>query len=186
MTMRILVAYASARGSTRGVARLIGERLEAEGFDADVQSVEHVRSTDGYDAFVLGSAIHHNRWLPAAVSFVLRHEGVLSRHPTWLFSVSSLGETSSVFGPRVSRQMRTMRRDAPELDALRGSTHARAHRHFAGVIAREHWNLAGHLFLKALGGHYGDHRDFGDIDAWALGIADVLRLEGRSAARRAS
>ena len=42
------------------------------------------------------------------------------------------------------------------------------------MIEKEHWNLTGRLFFSVTGGHYGDHRDWADIDRWADGIAAEL------------
>jgi hypothetical protein len=62
-----------------------------------------------------------------------------------------------------------------EVAAFRKALHARDHPGFAGAIERSHWSLPGHLFVRALGGHYGDYRDWVEIDAWADGIAGQLR-----------
>lgn len=55
------------------------------------------------DAAVLGSAIHNQVWLPEAATFVMSHVRELAIRPVWLFSVGSVGDTSSFFGPRVER-----------------------------------------------------------------------------------
>jgi menaquinone-dependent protoporphyrinogen oxidase len=60
------------------------------------------------------------------------------------------------------------------VDALTRLTKARDHRSFAGAIERSHWPLTGHLFLRALGGRYGDHRNWDAIEQWADEIARSL------------
>jgi menaquinone-dependent protoporphyrinogen oxidase len=116
------------------------------------------------------------KWLPPAADFVRSHGEALSRRPLWFFSVGSLGETTSFFGPRAARLFRRMRgnRDTKEMAALRRFARPRAHRNFAGAIRAEHWNQIGDLFMRLLGGTYGDHRDWQDVDAWADGIARAL------------
>jgi menaquinone-dependent protoporphyrinogen oxidase len=171
--MTVLVVYASAYGSTKGIAKHIGEQLARAGHATEVQPVDEVVALDGFDAIVLGSAIHNMAWLPPASEFARAHAAELANRPTWLFSVSSVGETTSFFGPRASRLMRRMRKDkhvAPVRDAAR----PRGHRDFAGAIERTHWGLSGRLFLRVLGGSYGDHRDWDDVDAWADEIAREL------------
>lgn len=172
---KVFVGYATAHGSTEGIARAIGERLTRAGLSADVRSVDEVEALDAYDAVVLGSAIHDRRWLPQAAAFVRRHTAALARRPVWLFSVSSVGDTNGFLGPGPTRLVQRVRRDTEELAAFRRAIGPRGHRNFAGAIERTHWNLAGDLFLRAFGGTYGDHRDWRDIDAWADGIARQLR-----------
>ena len=70
--------------------------------------------------------------------------------------------------------MRRMRSEPRDITRFRQAIQPRGHRTFCGAIERAHWNLAGHLFLKAFGGSYGDHRDWRDIDNWAEMIARQL------------
>lgn len=182
----ILVGYASAHGSTKGIAEEIGRRLIKAGLRAEVRTIEDVRTVETCDAVVLGSAIHNMKWLPPAAAFVRSHATELSRRPTWLFSVGSLGKTSSFLGPRAAKLFRRMRgdRDTTEMAALRRAARPRSHRNFAGAIERAHWNRIGDLFLKAFGGSYGDHRDWRDIDAWADEIARELLTTDESRGHR--
>ena len=182
--MRVLVGYASAHNSTKGIASEIRDRLMNAGLGADVRSIDEIDTLEPYDAVVLGSAIHNQAWLPQAAAFAKAHADDLARRPVWLFSVSSVGETSSFLGPRTTSFIRRRRRDTKELADFRRAIRPRDHRHFAGAIERTHWSILGDLFLRAFGGTYGDHRDWRDIDAWADGIARQLQAtdeaEGRS------
>jgi Flavodoxin len=172
--MNVLVGFASAHGSTRGVAEAIAGRLAEAGLAAAARSVDDIDTIHGYDAVVLGSAIHDRSWLPQATTFVQNHIVELGASPVWLFSVSSIGDTTSFFAPKVARLMRRMRSEPKQVAGFRRTISVRGHRNFAGAIERAHWDLAGHLFLKTFGGSYGDHRDWQDIDAWAHGIARQL------------
>jgi len=87
MNQRILVAYATRTGSTVGVASAIGERLSARGYTVDVKPIKDNPSLDGYDRFVLGSAVNGAQWLPEAVEFVGDHRAALNAAPTALFCV---------------------------------------------------------------------------------------------------
>jgi len=177
----ILVAYATAHGSTEGIATAIAGRLRSAGHNVDLRAVDTVEYLDHYDAVVLGSAIHNAAWLAPATAFAARHADELKRCPLWLFSVSSLGETSSFFGPAASRIMRRARdsRESKELAGYRRDLLSRGHRNFAGAVARGHWSRVGDLFLRVFGGTFGDHRDWSDIHAWADGIAREVSLAPR-------
>ena len=50
----------------------------------------------------------------------------------------------------------------------------RDHRNFAGAIKKGDWSRVGDVFLRVLGGRFGDYRDWADIDAWADAIAAGL------------
>ena len=89
--MKVLVAYASKYGSTKGIADFIGERLRQDGVVVDVKDVEEVRSLAGYDAFVIGSALYMFHWMKEAKQFVSKNRAVLANHPVWLFSSGPVG-----------------------------------------------------------------------------------------------
>ena len=179
--MRAVVAYAGAYGSTKGIANEIGDRLTKTGLQVEARPIDEIEAIETYDAVVLGSAIHNMAWLPQAVAFVQTYAADLANRPVWLFSVSSVGDTSSFFGPRVARFIRRMRKEPKEIAGFRQTIRPRGHRNFAGAIERTHWSVAGNLFLKAFRGNYGDHRDWRDIDAWADGIARQLRAAPEAA-----
>jgi menaquinone-dependent protoporphyrinogen oxidase len=172
--VKVAVGYETAHGSTKGIANEITERLKRAGIEAVVQPIEELGALDGYDAIVLGSAVHNQAWLPRAAAFVTAHRAELAALPVWLFSVSSVGDSSSFFGSRVAGLMRRARSEPRDITGFRTALRPRGHRNFAGAVERSHWDRAGHLFLKAFGGRYGDHRDWPDIDAWADGIARQL------------
>ena len=89
--MKILVAYASRHGATKGIAEHIAVTLERTGLDVTLQPVEKAGPIDGYDAFVIGSAAYVGGWLGEATTFVRRHRDVLAHRPVWLFSSGPIG-----------------------------------------------------------------------------------------------
>lgn len=172
--MRVLIAYASANGSTAEIAAEIGRRFEAAGIDHEVVAAAAVTSAEGFDAVVIGSAVHSQAWLSSAHDMVHRLAREIGNRPVWLFSVSSVGQTSSVFGSRMSGLIRRARTEPNDVAGVRAVLRVRDHRNFAGVVERDHWGRSGHWFLRLFGGTYGDHRDWRDIDAWADGIVAAL------------
>ena len=148
--------------------------MSGTGFAVDVQPIYEIGPLDTYGAVVLGSAVHNMAGLPQAAAFVRTYATDLARRPVRLFSVSSVGDTSSFFGPRVARFLRRMRKESKDVAAFRQATKAWEQRNFSGAIAPSHWPLTGRLFLTIFGGHYGDHRDWHDIDTFADRIARQL------------
>jgi menaquinone-dependent protoporphyrinogen oxidase len=172
--MRILVAYATAFGSTRGIAERIADRLREAGHEVESEPFDHVGNLDSYDAFVLGSAIHGGRWLPEAAAFMEKTFGVLAPRPAWLFSVATIGDESSALAGLPTRFFRRLQKEPQQVAGFRDAIHANGHHRFAGVIEKGQWGRFGGLFLHLMGGRYGDHRNWQEVDAWAGEIARGL------------
>jgi menaquinone-dependent protoporphyrinogen oxidase len=88
---RVLVLYASHYGQTRTIALRITERLRECGAQVDlldVQSSQHARPPDGYDAAIIGSRIELGRHAPSVIAYMHMHRDALERIPTYFFSVS--------------------------------------------------------------------------------------------------
>lgn len=83
----VLIAYASATGSTIDIAAAIGETLGERGFFVDVLPIKEKPSLSGYQAVLIGSAVQGGHWLSEAVEFVQTNQAELNRLPVALFSV---------------------------------------------------------------------------------------------------
>jgi menaquinone-dependent protoporphyrinogen oxidase len=143
-----------------------------------------VQDVGDYEAAVLGSAIHGGKWLPEGSEFVRRYGPVLREGPVWLFSVSTVGDEESMFRPAVAWRMRAMRKESPELREFHRILGPIEHRNFAGLITPSDWPVTGRLFFRAVGGRYGDHRNWAAIDAWAKQIASSLQTDERRRSRQ--
>jgi menaquinone-dependent protoporphyrinogen oxidase len=89
--MRVLVAYASKSGFTKGIAEFVGEKLRARGIEAEVRDVGTVRVAGEYDAFVIGSAVYMFHWIKEAKEFLARNKALLAARPVWIFSSGPVG-----------------------------------------------------------------------------------------------
>lgn len=87
---RVLIAYGSRRGSADEIAEVIAKTLADEGVAADVADAADVRSVAGYDAVLIGGALHANKWPRAARKLILHHAKALRTRPVWLFSCGPL------------------------------------------------------------------------------------------------
>ncbi|OZG29551.1 hypothetical protein BH683_008925 [Williamsia sp. 1138] len=176
--MRVVIGYASAHGSTASIAERIAERLRDLGHAVDLESFDELASVDSYDCLILGSAVHNGQWLPAAeeaVDNLLIHDALRDKY-VWTFSVSSVGETSSLLSPRLAQ---LLRRHIPEPIAfalLHNLSDIQGHRSFAGAIAPGQWSGLGNIVFRLMGGRYGNATDHADIDRWALRIANALAV----------
>ena len=73
LAMRVLVTAASRHGATREIASAIADGLARRGVDADARPADELTSVDGYDAFVIGSAVYVGHWLEPARDLVDEH-----------------------------------------------------------------------------------------------------------------
>jgi menaquinone-dependent protoporphyrinogen oxidase len=181
--MKVLVAYASRHGATRGIAERIARTLGRNGLDVTLRSVEEAGAVDTYDAFVIGSAAYMGRWLNEATQFVRRNRVLLASRPVWLFSSGPVGtETVDAKGRDV------VEASVPkEFAELAEAIHPRERRVFFGAYDpdAEPVGLAerlGAVFMRmpavreALPA--GDFRDWPQIEAWAEDIARELQPAG--------
>ena len=86
-TKKILIAYDTIHGSTAEVAARIGDGLCAPpfGFKVDVKWVGAVAGVEGYDGFIVASAIYKFNWLPDAQAFLEKYHGQLAAKKTAIF-----------------------------------------------------------------------------------------------------
>ena len=176
--MRLLVAYASKSGYTKGIAEFIGERLNQRGIDADVFDVEDVKDPSQYDAFAIGSALYMFHWMKEAKQFVMRNKHLLATRPVWLFSSGPIGTSKTdtkgrnvleVSGPK-------------EIDELREATRPRDHKiFFGGLDGSKLTGTTGFMYRMVTRSKSardampeGDFRDWKEIEAWANSIADAV------------
>ena len=81
MTAHILVAYASRKGSTAGIAQAIGKELNSEGDAVDVSEMKSVTSLAGYNAVVIGAPVYTGKVTGDVVAFVAANKDGLSHLP---------------------------------------------------------------------------------------------------------
>jgi len=87
--VKILVAYATVHGSTKGTAARIAAKLRQCGLDVTLQHADAADAVAGYDAFVIGGAAWMSHWINESARFVRLHWMLLADRPVWLFSTGS-------------------------------------------------------------------------------------------------
>jgi menaquinone-dependent protoporphyrinogen oxidase len=163
--MRVLVTAASRHGATHEIADAIGAGLERRGVDAEVRHAEDLTGLDGYEAFVIGSAVYVGRWLDTARELVEANAAALAARPVWLFSSGPLGPPDA------------LKPEGDPVDAadLVEAVRAEDHRVFAGRLDRKLLSFGEKAVVLAVRAPEGDFRDWEAIDGFAAEIA--ARLE---------
>jgi menaquinone-dependent protoporphyrinogen oxidase len=170
MNNKILVAYASATGSTVGVAEAIGKTLAESGANVDVRPVKQITDLSPYQAVVLGSAIHGKRWLPEAMQFMRTHQATLAQKPFAAFLVCmTLAISNGKYREHVADFLQPVRALVkPVSEGL-----------FAGALDISKVPSFGNRLkfrLSVIFGVWseGDHRDWNAIRAWAESVRPLL------------
>jgi menaquinone-dependent protoporphyrinogen oxidase len=160
--MKILVTAASKYGSTREIARAIGEVLTQRGLETTVAPPEEVDSVEEYDAVVLGSAVYAGRWQKEAKELVERAKDALGARPVWLFSSGPIGDPPKPV------------EDPVDVADVMEATKAREHRVFPGKLVKKQLSFPEKAIVLALRAPEGDFRDWDAIRSWASEIADAI------------
>lgn len=169
MNSKILVTYASQAGSTRGIAEAIAAVLKENGLRVDCLAMKEVRSLDGYNAVMAGSAVHGGKWLPEAMRFLTAFHAEFNRRRVFAFYVGMALTMKSMQGQDTSNCLGPIRRIARVEDE----------RGFAGAIDLKKLPLfPDRLVVKGIVSsglwQAGDHRDWAGVRAWAQSIANKL------------
>ena len=152
--MRVLVAYGTKMGGTKGLAEMLGSDLVDLGHAAEVLPAKNVKDIDGYEAVILGGALYYFvSWHKDARSFVKRHRNALRQRPVWLFSSGPLDDSAT-------------EKDIPPVRSVRKAMDQ--------IGARGHVTLGGRLQEKNGNLPIGDWRDPAHVRRWAEQIAGEL------------
>jgi menaquinone-dependent protoporphyrinogen oxidase len=157
MAARILVAYATRKGSTAEIAQAVGKELQAAGHDVVVKEMIAVTSLEGYDALVIGAPVYMRKIIEIR-SFVRRFSGNLGARPVAAFAVG-MAPVSPNPG-EIEDEQKLL------LDAIVPITPVAAAL-FAGKVDPEKLNFIMRRMVKAAKSPVGDFRDWEAIAAWA-------------------
>lgn len=158
--MKLLVAYASKYGSTAEIAEVVAQELQKREVEVEVKPVGQVNNLEGYDGFVIGSALYAGGWLKPAADFLRSHEEILAGRPVWLFSSGPTGEgdPNEILGGWIIPEdlTGTVERIKPREIML-----------FHGKIDLEKLSSGEKMVIQSVKATVGDYRDWLVIRSWA-------------------
>lgn len=173
---RVLVAYASKRGSTAGIAQRVTDVLSQSGLSVDCVPAGDVRSLDDHDAIVLGSAVYVRHWRGEATRFLRRHHAALSEKPPWVISSGAVGDPAQKPPSEAWLEPPRIVKKVERLGAREHVIGGRVPLHPHGPIER--------AMAKNTPEQYKDRRNWEEIERWAQGIS--AEMNGRGTTARAA
>jgi menaquinone-dependent protoporphyrinogen oxidase len=169
---KVLVAYASKHGATKGIAERIGQVLQQAGLLVDVLPAGQVRDLAPYRAVVLGSAAYMFHWRKEAVKLLKALAAAPGERPVWLFSSGPTSETDTEAFPG---GVKLPKGQQPLADRIR----VRDVAVFRGVSDPKTMNAFERWIMNNMKAPVGDFRQWDVIEAWAGAIAQALSGAGR-------
>jgi menaquinone-dependent protoporphyrinogen oxidase len=163
---RILVAYGTKTGCTKGVAERVAASLEKSGATVQLASVADAPSAAGYDAVLVGSGVRAGQWHAAARTWVSANAEALNAVPLALFTVC----LTLAQNPEKAADVRAYT-DGVIADAGLAPVDVGT---FAGWNEPAEFPFVERMILKAMKAPTGDFRDWAAIDAWSEKLAPQL------------
>ena len=158
MTARILVAYASRKGSTAGIAQAIGKELVSAGHTVDVIEMKTVTTVVGYNAVVIGAPLYIGSIVKDAGNFVGRFRDQLAKLPVAAFAVGMA--PASHDAKKVEESMKALHASLAPLIPVAATM-------FAGKLDPTKLSFILRKMTEFVKSPTGDYRDWNVIAAWA-------------------
>jgi menaquinone-dependent protoporphyrinogen oxidase len=167
MSARILVAYASRKGSTAGIAHAISKELISKGYAVDISEMKSVTSLVGFNAVVIGALVYTGKVTGDVVAFVATHKDALSRLPVAGF-VTGIAPVYPKTGE--------VKEFTDQLIVALAPSSPVSVTMFAGTLDAGKMNLIERSLTSLMKVPTGDFRDWVAIAAWARNLPGKMGL----------
>ena len=164
---RILVAYATKKGSTKEIAEAIAKELQAAGHTADAVEIAKETSPQGYDAVVIGGPMYMGHIDVRVGKFVKRHSTEFVKEPVAGFVVCLAAATKDPEGMAWAEKA---------LHAALAPLQPVAETVFAGKLDPEKLSWFQRWITKKVKSPVGDFRDWAAIAAWARDLPGMMKV----------
>lgn len=165
MSTRILVAYASPKGSTAEIAQAVGKELQSKGYIVDVMELKSVSAPEGYQAVIIGGPFYMGKVVGDVKTFVGRNRDVLTKVPVAAFAVgvAPVGKDPTEISNAMKKFLEALAPLKPVAVTI-----------FAGKVDLEKLSFFQKLIVGRVHAPVGDFRDWAAIVSWAIGLPAKL------------
>ena len=167
MTARILVAYASRKGSTAGIAQAIGKELVSAGHTVDVIEMKTVTTVKGYNAVIIGAPVYMGKVDKDISKFVAKNRDRLASIQVAAFAVG--------IAP-VAPQIEPVEKVLDDLTKAVSPIQLIAATVFAGKLDPDKMSFIERSMTSLMKVRTGDFRDWNAIAVWAKGLPGQMKV----------
>jgi menaquinone-dependent protoporphyrinogen oxidase len=158
MAERILVAYASRKGSTAEIAQAVGKELQSAGYSVDVVEMNTISSLAGYNAVVIGGPLYMGKVVGDVGKFVGKHREALVKLPVAAFTVGVAPVSKDPV--QIDNAMKILHTSIAPLQPIAETV-------FAGRVDPTKLSFIQRWMIGKVKSPVGDFRDWDAIARWA-------------------
>jgi len=164
---KILVVYASKKGSTAEIAQAIARELQAGGHHADVSDITTNPPPAGYAAVVIGGPMYMGHIDPRVGKFMKRYAGELANLPVAGFVVCLAAASNDPEGMAWAEKAlkKALAPVQPVAEAI-----------FAGKLDPENLSWLQRWMIKKVNSPVGDFRDWTAIANWTRELPGKMNV----------
>jgi menaquinone-dependent protoporphyrinogen oxidase len=165
MSTRILVAYASPKGSTAEIAQAVGKELQSAGYGIDVTEIKSVTSLEGYNAVIIGGPFYMGKVVGDVGKFIGKNRDALTK-----VAVAGFGVGVAPVGKNPTDIDNAMKKLHATFEPLKPV----AMTIFAGKLDPEKLSIFQKWMVGKVKAPIGDFRDWEAIASWAIELQKKL------------
>jgi menaquinone-dependent protoporphyrinogen oxidase len=167
MTAQILVAYASRKGSTAGIAQAVGKELVSAGYTVDVIEMKTVTTVEGYNAAIIGAPVYMGKVDKDISKFVAKNRDRLASIPVAAFAVG-IAPVAPHIEP-VEKVLGDLTKAVSPIQPVAATV-------FAGKLDPDKMSFIERQMTSLMKVRTGDFRDWNAITAWARELPGMMKV----------